>query len=87
MKFFLFFLLISYLFMLKGRRGHPGLKNFQHRSFAHRGLYGADVPENSLAAFEKAFDAGFGIEFDLHLLKDGNIGILHDSDLRRMTGK
>lgn len=80
----LFFL---YLLMLRGRTGHPGLSALRHHAYAHRGLYGGKVPENSLEAFRRAFDAGYGIEFDLHLLKDGNIGIMHDSNLQRMTGK
>ena len=83
----LLILITVYLFMLRGRRGHPGLDAFRGRSFAHRGLYDEKIPENSMAAFSAAFQKGYGIEFDLHLLKDGNIGILHDSDLSRMTGK
>ena len=80
-------LILLYLMMLKGRRGHPGLKILRQYLYAHRGLYGGNIPENSMAAFRAAFLHGYGIEFDLHLLKDGNIGIMHDSDLRRMTGK
>lgn len=83
----LFILFLLYLLMLRGRRGHQGLTAFRGRSFAHRGLYGGPIPENSLAAFASAFDRGYGVELDLHLLKDGNIAIMHDSDLIRMTGK
>ena len=83
----LVFLFVLYLLMLRGRTGHKDLPEFSHYAYAHRGLYGGAIPENSLAAFQSAFNAGFGIEFDLHLLKDGNIGILHDSSLMRMTGK
>jgi glycerophosphoryl diester phosphodiesterase len=54
---------------------------------AHRGLYdrSAGVPENSLAAFGRAIDAGYACEFDVRLLADGRLAVFHDSDLRRMT--
>ena len=32
--------------------------------YAHRGLHGKDIPENSLAAFEAACRAHMGIELD-----------------------
>ena len=39
---------------------------------AHRGLWSADgPPENSLAAFEAACEAGYGIELDVQLSADG----------------
>ena len=75
-----------YLFALAGRTGHRGLKDLQGWSYAHRGLHGKGIPENSMAAFRAALDHGFGIEFDLHLLKDGNIAVIHDSLLKRTTG-
>ncbi|MCR4709280.1 MAG: hypothetical protein K5653_03390 [Clostridiales bacterium] len=54
--------------------------------FAHRGLHHKpEVPENSLLAFEKAFEKGFGIEFDVHLTSDGKLAVIHDSGLRRVT--
>lgn len=57
----------------------------KHR-FAHRGLHHKpDVPENSLLAFRMAFEKGFGIEFDVHLTKDGKLAVIHDSGLRRVT--
>ena len=75
-----------YLFAIYGRTGHRGLKDLQAWSYAHRGLHGNGTPENSMAAFRAALDHGFGIEFDLHLLKDGNIAVIHDSLLKRTTG-
>ena len=79
--------LFIYLWMLKGRTGHPDLPLLRRYRYAHRGLYGGELPENSMAAFRNALEHGYGIEFDLHLLKDGNIGIMHDSSLKRMTGR
>ena len=52
--------------------------------FAHRGLHGPGVPENSLAAFRAAIDAGAGIECDVRLAGDDRPVVFHDHDLRRM---
>jgi glycerophosphoryl diester phosphodiesterase len=52
--------------------------------FAHRGLHGPGIPENSLAAFRAAIDAGAGIECDVRLSSDGKVVIFHDHDLRRL---
>ena len=82
----LLFLALLYIGSLGGRTGHRGLKDLQGWSYAHRGLHGKGIPENSMAAFRAALDHGFGIEFDLHLLKDGNIAVIHDSLLKRTTG-
>lgn len=76
-----------YLFATRCRSGHPGLKNLQGWSYAHRGLHGNGIPENSMAAFKAALDAGYGIELDVHLLKDGNLAVIHDSLLNRTTGR
>ena len=57
--------------------------------YAHRGLHdqSAGIPENSLAAFRRAIEHGFGAELDVHLLSDGSLAVFHDSDLKRMTGR
>lgn len=55
---------------------------------AHRGLWSPDgPPENSLAAFGAACEAGYGIELDVQLTADGEVVVFHDHDLRRMTGE
>ena len=61
---------------------------FFGRNFAHRGLHSLDksVPENSLAAFAAAKDAGFGIELDVQLSRDGQIVVFHDDELERVCG-
>jgi glycerophosphoryl diester phosphodiesterase/predicted Zn-dependent peptidase/chorismate mutase len=55
---------------------------------AHRGLHCAQalIPENSLAAFRRAAEAGYGIELDVHLSADGVPIVFHDEELERMTG-
>ena len=56
--------------------------------YAHRGLHQKpEIPENSLAAFKRARDLGFGIEFDVHLTKDKKLAVIHDSSLRRTTSR
>lgn len=52
--------------------------------FAHRGLHGPGIPENSLAAFRGALEIGAGIECDVRLSGDGQVVVFHDHDLRRM---
>lgn len=76
-----------YLLSLRGRRNAPGMEELRKWDYAHRGLHDGDKPENSMAAFRAALEQGFGIEFDLHLLKDGNLGVMHDSSLLRTTGQ
>lgn len=79
-------LLVIYLISLKGRVGHPGLEKLKGWNYAHRGLHGNGIPENSLAAFLAAKEKGYGIELDVHLLKDGDLAVIHDSSLLRTTG-
>ncbi len=55
--------------------------------YAHRGLHGDGVPENSLAAFSRAVRNGYGIELDVQLSRDGEIMVFHDYTLARMTGR
>lgn len=53
--------------------------------YAHRGLWSAGVPENSLAAYQAAADAGYGIEYDVRLSADGVPILYHDETLKRLT--
>ena len=75
-----------YLFMIKPAScRHVDMTKYGKR-FAHRGLWDAESPENSLAAFSKAVDAGYGIEFDIHKTRDGQVVVFHDDTLTRMCG-
>ena len=56
------------------------------RDYAHRGLHGNGVPENSLLAFELACQRGDGIELDVQLSRDGVVMVFHDYTLNRVTG-
>ena len=70
-----------------GRTGHPGLDLLRKYRYAHRGFHDKlQVPENSLAAFKRAVEHGFGAELDIHLTKDSKLVVFHDSTLVRCTG-
>jgi glycerophosphoryl diester phosphodiesterase len=55
--------------------------------YAHRGLHGRGVAENSRAAFEAAIAAGHGVETDVQVSKDGVAMVFHDYELDRLTRK
>lgn len=56
-------------------------------TFAHRGLHGPGVPENSLAAFRAAIARGLGIECDVQRTGDGQAMVFHDWTLERLTAQ
>ncbi|MBQ7578997.1 MAG: glycerophosphodiester phosphodiesterase [Clostridia bacterium] len=56
-----------------------------NKPIAHRGLHNAEIPENSLAAFENACKENYAIELDVRPLSDGTIIVFHDDTLGRMT--
>jgi glycerophosphoryl diester phosphodiesterase len=63
------------------------IKELLKARYAHRGLHNKPtVPENSMSAFKKAVDEGFGIELDLHLTKDNKLAVIHDASLKRTCG-
>ena len=53
--------------------------------FAHRGLHGGGLVENSRAAFDAAIAAGHGIELDVQATRDGHAYVFHDATLDRLT--
>ncbi len=78
-----------YAAALSPRRDFPGWDELSQYRYAHRGLHDLEngIPENSISAFRAAVDHGFGAELDVHLMRDGNLAVVHDSDLERVTGK
>lgn len=46
-----------------------------------------EIPENTLEAFERAFQNGWGIETDIRLTADNNFVVIHDQDIKRFSDK
>ena len=64
------------------------LDSFKACYIAHRGLFdnAKDAPENTLLAFKRAVESGYGIELDVQLSKDKKVVVTHDYDLKRICG-
>ena len=83
------FLLLSfslYLFLIKPSSRREGMRKYKNLKYAHRGLHGGGVAENSMTAFALAKERGFGIELDVRLSKDGELVVFHDDTLTRVCG-
>ena len=79
-------LIALFLFLISPRWiGRPDMSRLRV-DYAHRGLHDGEIPENSLPAFARAVEEGFGIELDVQLSSDGVIMVFHDDTLIRMTG-
>ena len=80
--------LALYLFLIAPRfpRRKQWPASFFRYDYAHRGLHGNGVPENSLSAFALAAEKGYGIELDVHLTLDGELAVHHDASLLRTCG-
>lgn len=74
--------------LLRPRQNQPGWEALEGVRFAHRGFHDPDqgIPENSMAAFRRAVDHGFGAELDVRLMADGSLAVVHDSNLQRVCG-
>lgn len=82
-------LLAAVIFLVCPAKGADEMRKvFYHRNLAHRGLHTKDrsVPENSMAAFRRAVEHGYGIELDLQFSKDEQIVVFHDDTLNRVCG-
>ena len=83
----LLLLFLLWCLLLRCRRNHPARTVLTGQRYAHRGLYHKPaIPENSLAAFRRAVNHGFGAELDVHLMRDGELAVIHDSSLLRTAG-
>jgi glycerophosphoryl diester phosphodiesterase len=79
-------LMLIYVILISPRLSDPADMELLSCSYAHRGLWTAKIPENSLSAFALAVRYGVGIELDIRLSRDGRIVVFHDDDLSRMCG-
>lgn len=85
--YILMILFALYLFAIMPRIGNgPERSPFMNVYYAHRGLHDnkTEAPENSLMAFRRAAEAGYGIELDVQLTKDCIPVVFHDETLRRI---
>ena len=78
--------LLLFIFAVMPRRKREAAEPFLQTHYAHRGLWGEGVAENSLSAFSSAVEAGYGIELDVQLSADGEVVVFHDESLARVTG-
>ena len=83
-------LLVPYVlwwFLVHGRKNAERWTDLRQYRYAHRGFHDKPaIPENSLPAFARAVEHGFGAELDVHLTEDGRLAVLHDSALKRVCG-
>lgn len=80
---------VLYLLAVTPRVLHrPDCSIFRKKYFAHRGLHqeALGIPENSMTAFHKAVEAGYGIELDVQMTKDDIPVVFHDGNMERMCG-
>ena len=82
-------LFLLWLFLAAPGKRRRETAKFARVHYAHRGLHDRDlgIPENSLAAFEKAAVRGYGIELDVQLSSDGIPIVFHDETLDRVCGR
>jgi len=68
--------------------GHPGRTGWLGQwRYAHRGLHGPYILENSLAAARAAIARGLGIECDIQLSADACAMVFHDWEMERLTAE
>ena len=82
----LLLLFALWLFLIAPRARKKAIAPFL-RPYAHRGLWGGEIPENSLAAFARAAEQGFAIELDIQLAADDTVMVFHDYTLDRVCGE
>ena len=57
------------------------------KGICHRGLHNDQYTENSMSAFKNALDHHMALELDVHLTKDNELVVFHDSLTERVTKK
>jgi glycerophosphoryl diester phosphodiesterase len=80
--------IIYFLAIIPKLKKNPISNQLNGWLYAHRGLHdnNSAAPENSLKAFQKAVEQGYGIELDVQLTKDLVAIVLHDYNLKRTCG-
>ena len=78
---------LIYIFLITPKISKRIEEKYLKARYAHRGLHSADAPENSMRAFERAVEKGFGIELDVRFSKDKKLVVFHDRTLDRVTSE
>lgn len=82
--------LLLYILSLKPAKARrEAFRPFEETMIAHRGYFDAEkgIPENSLPAYRRAVENGYGIELDVQITTDGKLVCFHDETLERMCGE
>ena len=78
-----------YLWMIAPRRAGVDTSALTGKLYAHRGLHDGNqqVFENSMEAFRRAVEAGYGIELDVQRTLDDMLVVHHDGNTARVCGR
>ena len=81
-------LFLVYLWLIAPAAKKPDDSALKGWLYAHRGLHDGNhqVAENSLEAFRRAVEAGYGMELDVQLTADDQLVVFHDKSLKRVCG-
>ena len=77
-------LLLLYIWAILPTARQNEFAQYEQLNFAHRGLHGDGVCENSLTAFSLACEKGYAIELDVQRTKDDQLVVFHDANLVRL---
>ena len=81
-------LFLVYLWLIAPAGKKPDDSALKGWLYAHRGLHDGNhqVAENSLEAFRRAVEAGYGMELDVQMTADDQLVVFHDKSLKRVCG-
>ena len=77
---------VGFCYLITPGKKRREIQRYKGVKYAHRGLHGEGAAENSMTAFARAKEHGFGIELDVQLSADGELVVFHDSTLMRVCG-
>lgn len=92
MRIFIYIVFAAIIFYLIAVRPYNDrrdrMEELAEHYFAHRGLHDnrGPAPENSMMAFRRAVNRGYGIELDVRETKDEQLVVFHDPNLLRVCG-
>ncbi len=77
-----------WLFLIWPNPGRGRMGEWPGKKLAHRGLHdaGSGIIENTLPAFRRAVEKGYGIELDIQFTRDMRTVVFHDDGLQRLCG-